>query len=78
MSGRVPECFREACELVASTAVATTDLDADANVAVLLSTLVTDRSDVDHVRCACVALSSVDAGRRDKAFHGIPIPTMCQ
>ena len=60
----VPECQREGCELIASSAVATMDLNADADIDTLLGALVTDRGCAARVARACVALSGLDPGRQ--------------
>ena len=63
-SDGVPECQRQSCELIASSAVETIDLNADADIDTLLGALATDRGCAARVARACVALSGLDAGRQ--------------
>ena len=63
-SDGVPECHRLGCELIASSAVETIDLNADADVGTLMGALVTDRGCAVRVARACVALSGLDVGRQ--------------
>ena len=65
-SGVVPDCQQVACVLIANSAVETSHLNADAEVATLLEALVTDQGDAARVSRACVALSLLGTGRQEE------------